>query len=347
MTQSIVCGGCGAEVPYGRLSCPQCGEMLASVAGVARRSASAGVATSAPEASAPPTSNGAAADIAAGQLATWPDAIDIADDLEAEDDLTDGLPGADDQPFTTTSAAAYAASLAAVRAPAPSPMTSPPPVVASTSVAPPRAVPPPTMPPPAVPPPATPGAYVPPVLQPAGPPAPARAWAGHGGPDTNGAAAESHATGEAGLVDATTDADRTAAAAKAAEFVGWLAIAGAALSLVGFLLPWSSTAVIGADGVGYFDRWGIAGPGHLLAVLATVAVLAAAILRARVPMWAGIGIPGVGLGALLIGLVWPYLFGPLGGSLGAMAVALGAAMLVGAGIAAIVVDRHARGERVV
>ena len=36
--QSIVCGTCAAAVPYGRLSCPSCGELLASVAG-ARRAA--------------------------------------------------------------------------------------------------------------------------------------------------------------------------------------------------------------------------------------------------------------------------------------------------------------------
>src|SRR5688572_8522083 len=34
--QSIVCATCSATVPYGRLSCPSCGELLASVAGAAR-----------------------------------------------------------------------------------------------------------------------------------------------------------------------------------------------------------------------------------------------------------------------------------------------------------------------
>src|SRR5687768_3282748 len=34
--QSIVCTTCDAAVPYGRLSCPACGELLASVAGAAR-----------------------------------------------------------------------------------------------------------------------------------------------------------------------------------------------------------------------------------------------------------------------------------------------------------------------
>src|SRR5215207_235942 len=34
--QSIICAACDASVPYGRLSCPACGELLASVAGAAR-----------------------------------------------------------------------------------------------------------------------------------------------------------------------------------------------------------------------------------------------------------------------------------------------------------------------
>ncbi len=130
----------------------------------------------------------------------------------------------------------------------------------------------------------------------------------------------------AGSATPVAELGETAATrAKASEFVGWLAIAGTALALVGFLLPWSSISVIGADGVGYFDRWGFAGPWHILIVVGLLAVLAAAIMRERVPAWLGIGLPGLGVGALLIGLVWPYLIGPLDGSLGAMATALGLA----------------------
>src|SRR5919106_420873 len=44
--QSIVCGSCANEVPYGRLSCPSCGELLASVAG-SRRSSAATIARAA------------------------------------------------------------------------------------------------------------------------------------------------------------------------------------------------------------------------------------------------------------------------------------------------------------
>jgi hypothetical protein len=197
----------------------------------------------------------------------------------------------------------------------------------------------------------SPGAYVPPVLQPAGSIAPARAWAGHASDEgTNGL--DGRPAGAAGpAVDAAgTDSKEVKSslidAAAAAEFVGWLAIAGASLATAGFLLPWS-VSVIGASGVGYFDRWGFAGPGHILMVAGLLGVLAAAILRDRVPMWLGIGLPGLGLGALLIGLVWPYVVGPLGAQLGALAVGLGAVMLVVAGIVALIVDRHGRERQVV
>jgi hypothetical protein len=227
----------------------------------------------------------------------------------------------------------------------------PPPIAAAapTATVPPAAVPAPQVPT-AMP---TPGAYVPPVLQPAGPAAPARTWAGHGATDggatlalAGAPAGASVAASSLGPADGATAAGSRAILdrAQATEFVAWLAIAGAMLAIVGFLLPWSSITVIGSRGVGYLDRWGLAGPWHILVVAGLVGLLVAAVLRERIPTWLGIGLPGLGLGALLVGLVWPYLVGPLGGSLGAMAAALGALMLVGAGIAAILVDRHAGGK---
>ena len=98
---------------------------------------------------------------------------------------------------------------------------------------------------------------------------------------------------------------------------------------------------------GYFDLWGLAGPGHSVVVLAVLGIIAAAAARERVPLWLGIGLPGLGVGALLVGLVWPYLLALPGAQVGAMAVLLGALLLVGAGLAALILDRHARGPRVV
>jgi hypothetical protein len=57
--RSIACGSCGSDVPYGRLSCPSCGDLLASVAGGTRRVSSpegagaAGLATAAGTATLP------------------------------------------------------------------------------------------------------------------------------------------------------------------------------------------------------------------------------------------------------------------------------------------------------
>ena len=45
-SKAIVCAACSTAVPYGRLSCPSCGELLASVVGAPRR-AGAAVATGA------------------------------------------------------------------------------------------------------------------------------------------------------------------------------------------------------------------------------------------------------------------------------------------------------------
>ena len=374
MAHSIACNGCGAPVPYGRLSCPECGELLASVAGVGRRTSTA-AAMGAPAV-------GVATDATIAPEPTAPVGGSLLDDdlgletlLPTEEERTIA---ASNEALFPTSTSAYGASTAMVgtsaavqpplewptAAPTPAewPTAAPPPAapapIPATAVAPPTSEPPisesgPPILASAGPPP---GAYVPPVLQPAGPAAPARAWAGHGngvaGATATGVGATAAPMAAGVLADSApaatgtgTDDPSLAATLRSIEFVRWLAIAGAALGLVGFLLPWSSISVIGAEGIGYFDRWGFAGPWHVLVFAGLLGMLVAAILRDRVPIWAGIGLPGLGLGALLVGLVWPYLVGPLGGSLGAMAVALGATMLVGAGIAAIIVDRHARGDR--
>jgi hypothetical protein len=185
---------------------------------------------------------------------------------------------------------------------------------------------------------AGPGAYVPPLpmtVAPAGPPAPARAWVGFTPDQPQG----DTPTG-AGADDATRPATATVdSRARFAEFVGWLFVAGAAFSAVGFLLPWGQV-MIGSSGVGYFDRWGLAGPAHVLLVLGLLVVLALALVRNDVPVWIRTGLTGLGLGALLFGLVWPYLIGPLGSGPGALIVAVGSAALVVSGILALVGDRH-------
>jgi hypothetical protein len=189
---------------------------------------------------------------------------------------------------------------------------------------------------------AGPGAYVPPppvTVVPAGPPAPARAWAGHGPePADPPDAAPAPSSGTAPGAPA---AERRA---RFAEFVGWLSVAGAAFAAVGFLLPWG-LVVIGSSGVGYFDRWGLSGPGHVIIALGMLGVLALALIKNDIPVWIRTGLVGLGFGAYLMGLVWPYVFALPGTGPGALIAAIGAIALTVAGLLALVTERHAGIDR--
>jgi hypothetical protein len=174
------------------------------------------------------------------------------------------------------------------------------------------------------------------VTLPAGPSAPAREWAGHSA-ETTGNDAEA--------VPQTRSAIDADLRVRLLDFVKWLSVAGSAFAAVGFLLPWGQV-VIGSADTGYFGRWGIAGPWHLLVALAILANLGLALIDNKVPVWIRTGITGLGLGALLLGLVWPYLTLPsLGAGPGAVIAAIGAAALVVSGILALVADRHAEPVR--
>lgn len=335
--RTIDCSACGATVPYGRLSCPSCGELLASVAGAMRPLRSvAAVAT--------------------------PSAL-IAEPVAVPDVPTEGLdePAAaaeppaplhedaeppDPQPQPALPSVLHEPDQAPAERwldeddePAPDPADVRwPPAIEPAPV---------SWPAPSALPSAVPGAYLPPTPAPAplaGPavaafdppaiPAPARAWAG-------ARAAEAGAVG-AGAVAPSTVGDELRALtdpAKRDEMVAWLAVAGGTLASLGFLLPWSRT-VIGSTGTGYFSSWGFAGPGHLLVVVGLLAIVALAVAGSRVPAWVRLGAPGLLLGGLVLGLAFPYLVGPLGAMPGVWLSVAGALVLVVAAIAALVGTRH-------
>lgn len=354
--RAIECTECGTTVPYGRLSCPSCGELLASVAGSARRltSLAEGQAVaepvSVPQPAAMPSVLHDALPNATGEDAAqgtgWDaDADPGADDEDAVDDAGDL--GSLTWPTVPTDTVAAAGSVDTdVEAGSPTPAWMPPPFPPQPSI---------TITPPAE----TPGAYVPPAsvaapgaattttaaaapgagILPAGLPAPARSWAGSGSADPGAAAADARdgAAARVGSELSLTDP------ARRGEAIDWIAVAGAALGSVGFLLPWARS-IIGADGVGYLDTWGLAGPGHVLIVAGMLAVLALAVARTRVPAWLRLGLPGLVLSSLLVGLLWPYLLGPLGALPGAYLSLAGAIILGAAGVAALVTDRHARND---
>jgi hypothetical protein len=328
-SQSIVCATCDATVPYGRLSCPACGELLASVAGAARPAVARAATKRASKRATPDVLVDVAPASAAIATAEPPEVGAL------DPDTPEAPPEASEDSAASPESMAAMAATAAVEWPAGGWPVIRPPVVEPPVVEPP-VVRSPVVEPPVVP--NAPGAYVPPIpATPAGPPAPARAWAGQ--PTTDAAPAESglpraFAAGE--LVDA----------ARIPEFIGWLAVAGSTMSAVGFLLPWG-VSVIGATGIGYFDRWGLAGPFHPIVFGSLLGVLGLALVRNPIPLWVRVGLPGLGLGALLVGLIWPYVVGLSGTGPGALVVAVGALILGVAGVAALATGRHAGEDRAV
>ena len=116
---------------------------------------------------------------------------------------------------------------------------------------------------------------------------------------------------------------------------------GAGISAIGFLLPWADV-VLGSSGMGSFvDRWGLAGPGHVVVFAALLGLAAVAAFSHRLPRPVRPGLPAVGLGFLLVGLAWPYLFGPFGATVGVYVITTGGLLLVLAGTLELVLRRHA------
>ncbi len=102
--------------------------------------------------------------------------------------------------------------------------------------------------------------------------------------------------------------------------------AGATIAGLGFLLPWASALAGNALGGSYFSRWGLGGPGHWIIVLGLVALVVIALAGSRfdrVP----VGLIAVVLSAVLVGVLWPYVFGTFDRFVGVWLVLAGAILL--------------------
>ncbi|HEY8817339.1 MAG TPA: hypothetical protein VIM25_00765 [Candidatus Limnocylindrales bacterium] len=312
--KTIDCVECGESVPYGRLSCPACGALLASVAGARRptirTTKAASIATAdheAPEVAAEPVAT--AEPVAAAEpLSSRPviEPLLAPEPMETEGTLWPPLV----EPAPTLSPRPYQAVEVEHHLPHD------------------------TMP-------TQPSAYRPSTYSPTD------------GPDWSDATAAGEAAATAATAtDAAAATGNSAGSsmidpARFVEIATWFAIVGAAMAVLGFLLPWSRV-VIGASGVGgYFDGWGLASPTHVFVVLGLLAVLAVEILRAPVPTWLRTGIPGLVLGGLIIGLVWPYVVGRLGADIGVLVAGLGGLALIIGGSVASWATRHGEVEQAV
>ena len=321
-TRTTTCPGCHEAVPNGRLSCPACGLLLASVAGAPRRrtkkATDAAPAPGAGVAAAIPVVPVVAAAPPRPQIATERPAATSADPRGAVDgsravDERRPAPAGAYVPRGSATSAPFllpARAWAGITSAAPRPMagfgvvaTRPALAAASAGSA---------------------SAYA---VAPAGAMSPRAVR-------TDGPIQAASATSTDALAD-DVEASWLEAAA------GWLMIIGSAVAMLGFLLPWSRT-VIGAEGVGtYFDSWGIANPSHILVVLALAAALGLAIVANPIPSWIRTCCVGLAMGGLLVGLSWPYFLGPLGAGPGVVAVLVGGIMLGAAGVLDLVEARHA------
>jgi hypothetical protein len=106
---------------------------------------------------------------------------------------------------------------------------------------------------------------------------------------------------------------------------------GAGFIALGILLPWVNGLPGAGPVAGYLDRWGMAGPGVWLVFLVLAALATVAASSGRAAAWP-VGLPGIVAAAFVFGLVWPYIVGGFGRSIGIWVVLVGAAVLLVGGL---------------
>ena len=332
-TRTVVCPECAEPLPYGRLACPSCGTLLASVAGTHRRSEPLATAelteepalepdpatefsVNAAERELEPTEAAAAHDshLMPAVLAPWPEPEAPAEP-EPDGPATAPAPSWPEPPAWPVPPVTSASS----SPPDPQRTWSPPPVDAAEPAS--DEV-------PYVPA----GAYMPPSAAFADPLTPSSTAAG-----AAGAAAlpeKSRRPGDAPLLaDLPLDAPD--------DLPGWLVASGAAAAVVGFFLPWAFR-VIGSSGDGFFSQWGFGAIMNLPVFVLVLVVLGLAVVPNSVPAWLRTGALALVAGGLLLGLAWPYvLYGPLNGRFGSLVEAFAGLVLILGGLLALRSRRHA------
>ena len=305
MAGSVPCANCGLPVPPGRLACPSCGTLVASVANGTAPAATADptVARGPAIERQPEPEPEAAVALRAGASSPPAEAIDV---LLASDGVASGgiVPGSYLPPSTV-----HVPASASMRGPS---------TMADTDTS--RAMP--SWFPPGPP---VPNAGLPPAVATTSSPPPAPSGGSGGRPLTAGRSSI--------LADLPFDAPD--------ELEGWLVALGGGLAILGFFLPWTSSLDPGIEG--YFSSWGLGIGAHLPIFVFLVVVTALAVLPNRVATWVRTGVCGMVGGGILFGVVWLYL-GSDASQLGALLAAVGAILMVAGGIISVAPGRASRHE---
>ena len=141
-------------------------------------------------------------------------------------------------------------------------------------------------------------------------------------------------------------ASATAPAADAATGRGlsdWLALGGSVLVIISFVLPWATDGVIGSRGTGFTADWGLANPGHLILIVAAIAVLVLQVVDNPVPVWVRSAALPLIVGGILTGLAFAYYARPSGGGSGVAVLLAGALLLLVSGVLASRPQRNGAG----
>jgi hypothetical protein len=341
--KTIDCVDCGEAVPYGRLSCPACGTLLASVTGGRSKAART---AHVPPVPAPDPEQHAPSAMATAEPDATPGAA-VEPDLGAETDHKAAAVAVGAVAVGAATHAVAAASrlvtLATRRLSEPEPDDEPPTPWGPLEAPEPVLIARPYQRQDSLRPDPTTwdaglaGAYRPPTLTLA---SAAAMGAGSSSGSSTSAAHPASVVGSRSM-DAGSGRSMVVDAAQLIEISGWFVVVGSAMAMLGFLLPWSGT-VLGATGIGgYFDSWGLASPTHGFIVLGLLAVLALGILPTPVAAWLRSGVLGIAIGSLIVGLAWPYLVGSIGADIGVTVTALGGLALVIGGFVASWATRHA------
>jgi len=104
---------------------------------------------------------------------------------------------------------------------------------------------------------------------------------------------------------------------------------GSGLVALAYLLPWGPVVVGSPDLGNVLQTLGVVGPWHIVGLLLALATAAGALTAPRAPGWLRFELAPLLTAGFGLGLVWPYVLGPLGdGRIGARLVFVGAAILL-------------------